>query len=168
MEKWSEQMLRSSSSFRKCVLRVIVNCLILAQQVLATPSIALPINSQVPPVARVGEPFDFVFAPDTFSASSTNISYALSEAPRWLRLDGPKRHLTGIPVEADVGAVTFYLVATDESGQSSMFVILVILDSLGPGLGTPVSEQLSLFGPSSGLDGTCASEMTLGNLHESG
>lgn len=109
----------------------------------AAPSIAFPINSQVPPVARTNQAFNFVFSASTFTSNQQTIKYALSGAPDWLHLDSPSRALSGTPGSGDVGAVTFNLVATDLTGATSMSVTLVISARRGPGLGTPAGEQLS-------------------------
>lgn len=117
--------------------------LALATTVAAAPSIAFPINSQVPPVARTSQSFNFVFSASTFTSTETTIKYALSGAPDWLLLDSPSRTLSGTPGSGDVGAVIFNLVAMDPTGSTSMSVTLVVSATKGPSLGTPVSEQLS-------------------------
>ncbi|KAI4122506.1 MAG: hypothetical protein LQ347_006475, partial [Umbilicaria vellea] len=117
--------------------------LALATTAAAVPGIGFPINSQVPPVARTSQMFNFVFSASTFSSSEQTIKYALSGAPDWLHLDSPSRTLSGTPGSGNVGAVTFNLVATDPTGSTSMSVTIVISATSGPGLGTPAGEQLS-------------------------
>ena len=117
--------------------------LALATTVAAAPSTSFPINSQVPPVARTTQAFNFVFSASTFTSTEPIIKYALSGAPYWLHLDSLSRTLSGAPGSGDVGAVTFNLVATDSTGSTSMSVTLVVSDASGPRLGKPVREQLS-------------------------
>ncbi|MCJ1404987.1 hypothetical protein MMC11_008213 [Xylographa trunciseda] len=120
--------------------------LLLAGSVGAAPGIAFPINSQVPPVARVSGPYNFVFSASTFSSSSSPLQYALFNGPDWLQLDSSTRTFSGTPGTNDVGSVNFSLEATDTSGSSTMPVTFVVASDSGPGLGTPVSQQLPMFG----------------------
>lgn len=113
----------------------------------ATPSINLPINSQVPPVARPRTQYHFVFSDSTFSWAGASINYSLTESPQWLQLDSSSRVFSGTPGSADVGSFAVGLVATDETGSSLMSVTFVVSTDPGPGLGTSVAEQLPAFGP---------------------
>ncbi|MCJ1435525.1 hypothetical protein MMC27_004899 [Xylographa pallens] len=120
--------------------------LLLAGSGSADPGIAFPINSQVPPVARVSEPYQFVFSASTFVSSSSSLQYALSNSPDWLQLDSSTRRFSGTPGENDVGSVNFSLEATDTRGSSTMPVTFVVASDPGPKLGIPVSQQLPAFG----------------------
>ncbi|KAI4231603.1 MAG: hypothetical protein L6R40_007692 [Gallowayella cf. fulva] len=106
------------------------------------PNIGLPINSQVPPVARIDKPFHFTFSDSTFSSTTGNITYAMVDAPAWLQLDA-SRTLSGSPALHDAGSVNFSLIATDLAGSTTMSVTLVISTDPGPGVGRPVKEQLA-------------------------
>src|SRR5579862_1073208 len=77
----------------------------------AVPRATFPINAQVPPVARVSEPFSFSFSASTFSSDIPILNYTLSNAPAWLRLDGGNRVFSGTPRLDDVGPVTVQLTA---------------------------------------------------------
>lgn len=116
----------------------------------ALPTILFPINSQVPPVARVSKPFQFQFAETTFSDDAANSSYTLSGSPAWLQLDSSKRSLYGTPETQDAGPVSFNLVATDEAGSTTMPVTLVVSKEPGPALGKPIAQQISTFGVPAG------------------
>lgn len=109
---------------------------------MAGPGIVLPINSQVPPVARISKPFSFVFSESTFSSSSPSMDYSLSNSPSWLQLDSSSRRLYGTPGSEDAGAPSMNLIATDGTGPSSMAVTLIVSSDPGPRLGIPVSDQL--------------------------
>src|ERR1700692_2595497 len=90
----------------------------------AIPTVTYPINSQVPPVARLSEYFSYTFSISTFS-SDLPITYTLSDAPSWLSLDDGTRTFTGTPTRNDVGsntvtAFSVELVASDESGSVSL------------------------------------------------
>lgn len=118
----------------------------------AAPTLSFPINSQVPPVARTGEPFTFVFSATTFtSASGSDLSYSLVDPPSWLSLDSASRTLSGTPQDSDdtsnaVIGVSVTLVATDATGSASDNATLVVSRSPGPVVQIPISEQIQGFG----------------------
>lgn len=126
--------------------------LALTKIVAAAPSIGFPINSQVPPVARVSKEFQFVFAESTFISSAKSIGYTLSGSPAWLNLDPGSRTLSGIPPAEAAGPVSLRLVASDETGSTAMDVTLIVSAEPGPGLGTPVPDQLVAQGAFSAPD----------------
>ena len=121
--------------------------LTLMSRAIATPGISFPINSQIPPVAKVLTPFSFTFAATSFSTNSPPLVYTLADAPAWLQLDSENRVFSGTPGAGDVGAKAFKLVASDGSGSSTLPVTFIISADPGPGLGEPLSQQLSAFGP---------------------
>ena len=111
--------------------------------VTASPTVFLPINAQVPPVARVGLPYSFQFAASTFSSSIGSLSYAISSGPAWLQLHNGTRKFSGTPSSGDEGSVVVDLLATDGSGSTTMPVTLVVSTDTGPGVGVSVASQLS-------------------------
>ncbi|KAK4169193.1 hypothetical protein QBC43DRAFT_199982 [Cladorrhinum sp. PSN259] len=120
----------------------------------AVPSVTFPINSQVPPVARIGEPFSFAFSPSTFSSDSA-INYTLDNPPRWLSLDSNGRRLFGTPKAEDVGSgevegVLVNVVATDRSGSTTHTATLVVSRNKGPKLQVPLEKQVPGVGVFSG------------------
>ncbi|KAI4191188.1 MAG: hypothetical protein L6R41_000234 [Letrouitia leprolyta] len=125
-------------------MALLIVLLALPCQIVAAPTTRLPINSQVPPVARTSRPFNFAFADTTFSSSAGSIEYAIADAPAWLQLDSLTRTFSGTPGPKNAGSFDFGLVATDNTGSTRMPVTLVVSSSQGPGLGTPVNEQLSV------------------------
>ena len=130
----------------------------------AAPSISFPINSQVPPVARIGQPFSFIFSPSTFSSPSP-ITYSLANPPPWLSVDSAARRLFGTPSEADVGpgqvvGVPVALVATDPSGSATLDATLVVSRSPGPRVHLPFERQVPHFGVFSGPSSVLTSPQT--------
>ena len=130
---------------------LILLLLALSSLIRATPSINLLINAQVPPVAQVNQSYCFIFAPSTFSDTSS-INYSLSNSTDWLQLDGSNRTFYGTPGPQDVGPSVVMLVATDDTGSVSMPVTFVVSANPGPGLGTPVAAQLPAYGAFSSPD----------------
>jgi axial budding pattern protein 2 len=116
----------------------------------ANPVISFPLNSQVPPVARVSIPFSFTFSSSTFSSPLT-MSYTLSSGPSWLSLDGATRTLFGTPEVGDIGqdsttGVVVGLTATDATGSTTLNATLVVSGSLGPTIVILPSAQLFSMG----------------------
>ena len=113
----------------------------------ATPSINLPINAQVPPVARVDQPFQFTFSSSTFTTSAAAaITYTLSNAPSWLALDGLNRTFSGTPQLDDAGSLVVNLNAADDTGSVTMPVTLVVSAEQGPAIGLLLADQLPAYG----------------------
>jgi axial budding pattern protein 2 len=106
-----------------------------------------PVNSQLPPVARVSQPFRFVFADSTFSNTDSDTKYSLKNAPSWLEVDSTSRTLSGTPDSTDSGSKSFKLVASNGSDSASMDVTLIVTSDLGPTVGTSLVSQLQTVGP---------------------
>ncbi|EJT80397.1 hypothetical protein GGTG_00397 [Gaeumannomyces tritici R3-111a-1] len=118
----------------------------------AAPSVSFPINSQVPPVARISEPFSFIFSSSTFT-SDLPITYSFLKAPKWLSIDGKARRLFGTPKEADVTSggdvvgVPIEIVATDRTGSTTHSATLIVSKQPSPEVLIPSAEQVPTFGP---------------------
>ncbi|KAK7756036.1 polarity establishment/cellular polarization [Diatrype stigma] len=126
----------------------------------AIPVENFPINSQLPPVARISEPFSFTFSPLTFSSSpELSMSYSLgNDTPGWLSIDSSARRLFGTPGDvfadvapgngdADVVGVHVELVARDATGLATANATLVVSRNPPPSVEVPLSEQIAGFGP---------------------
>ena len=130
------------------ILTLFTRCFIFCIVTTATPQIAFPVNSQVPPLAQVAQPFDFQFSKNTFSSTiGASLSYSLQSAPAWLSIDSASQTLSGTPTQSDVGDATFQLTASDGSGSLSMPVTLVVSSSPPPQLTVNVTDVLSRSGP---------------------
>ncbi|KAL8421747.1 hypothetical protein RB596_002503 [Gaeumannomyces avenae] len=118
----------------------------------AAPSVSFPINSQVPPVARISEPFSFIFSSSTFT-SDLPITYSFLKAPKWLSIDDKARRLFGTPKEADVTSggdvvgVPIEIVATDRTGSTTLSATLIVSKQPSPEVLIPSAEQVPTFGP---------------------
>ncbi|KAJ5630647.1 uncharacterized protein N7484_010747 [Penicillium longicatenatum] len=106
-----------------------------------------PINAQLPPVARVSQPFRWVFAASTFANSDSDTKYSLSDAPSWLSVEDGTRVLSGTPGSNDTGSKNFKLVASNGAESDSMDVTFIVTTDQGPTKGTPLLPQLEALGP---------------------
>ncbi|KAF5680472.1 Bud10-like protein [Fusarium heterosporum] len=124
--------------------------LIVVQLTNSQPTINYPINSQLPPVARVNEPFSYIFSRYTFQ-SDLNISYSLGNAPKWLSIDSEDRRLYGTPNAAivrngDVIGQTVEVIARDNSGSTLLSCTLVVSSNKSPSVKIPLIDQIQEFG----------------------
>lgn len=133
--------------------RILLLCILCrAALVHAVPTLSFPINSQVPPVARIGELFSFIFSSSTFTSSDgSSLAYSLTESPSWLSLDAGSRTLYGTPQDGDIEAgtvvgVNITLTASDSTGPTPDDVTLVVSRNPAPTVQIPISEQISNFG----------------------
>lgn len=128
------------------VVKTISTFLLWAECAAATPTVTFPINSQVPPVARVNSLFNFTFSSSTFT-SSLALTYNLSNAPTWLSLDGSQRRLYGTPTASDAdSAPVVEITASDSSGSVAMNTTLVVSSNPAPKIQIPLEKQLHNFG----------------------
>ncbi|KAI2605818.1 uncharacterized protein GGS25DRAFT_523492 [Hypoxylon fragiforme] len=116
----------------------------------AAPLDYFPLNSQLPPVARISQAFEFTFSPLTFY-SPFNLTYRLENAPAWLSIDSSSRRLYGTPSDDDIPpgevvGIPIELVAEDETGATTTSPTIVVSRNPPPTVAIPVSEQLPKFG----------------------
>ncbi|EXJ72227.1 uncharacterized protein A1O5_04731 [Cladophialophora psammophila CBS 110553] len=114
--------------------------------VAAIPELAFPLNSQIPPVAYVAQPYSFAFSANTFTSRAPQISYTFTQGPKWLDLDSASRQFSGVPTGSDLGTTTLQLVASDSTGQSSTSVTFIVLESPTLKLNAPLLPQLEKSG----------------------
>jgi hypothetical protein len=107
------------------------------------PGVAFPFNSQVPTVARVGQPYDFQFSASTFVPDTSNFTYSLSDQPGWLLLDSATRTLTGAPSQADIGTSSFTITAADITGAAHMACVMIVSKDPPPQMEWSIAEQLA-------------------------
>ncbi|KAJ4395943.1 polarity establishment/cellular polarization [Gnomoniopsis smithogilvyi] len=131
---------------------LLLSALSRAVLVQTAPTLSFPINSQVPPVARTGEYFSFIFSDSTFTASDgSSLSYSLTDPPSWLSLDSGSRTLIGTPQDADIAAgtvvgVNITLTAIDSLGETADDATLVVSRNPAPSVQIPISDQIQTFG----------------------
>ncbi|KAF3011235.1 hypothetical protein E8E13_011643 [Curvularia kusanoi] len=114
----------------------------------AAPQIDYPLNSQFPPVARVGKPYLFQFASTTFNSNSESLSYSLEDNPSWLSIDAKTGALSGTPGARDVGSASFTVIAAGEAGTvANMASKLLVTKDDGPRLVANISQALATAGP---------------------
>ena len=118
------------------------------------PTLAAPIADQS---ATQGTAFSFTVPPGTFGDidAGDTLSYTATLAsgaalPAWLSFDAATQTFSGTPANADVGAVTLRVVATDGSGAAASgdFALTVGNVNDAPTLATPIADQSVTSGTS--------------------
>lgn len=123
----------------------------LVQLASSQPTLAFPLNAQLPLAARIDTLFSYSFSPQTFQSSS-KITYTLGDGhPSWLSIESDERRLFGTPKDNDVppGDVVgqqVEIVATDDSGSTTMNSTLVISRQHAPIVEIPLLSQIKKFG----------------------
>ncbi|EMR10129.1 hypothetical protein PNEG_01407 [Pneumocystis murina B123] len=110
------------------------------------PILGFPVNSQVPPVARVSQPFLYKFAGNTFYNIQGSVRYSVDRLPSWLHFNPQERTFFGTPSRSDMGAIKFDLIATDSTGSAKNPVTFVVVDFPAPTLKIPLVQQLRMHG----------------------
>ena len=116
-------------------------CLALAAAVQAVPTLVYPVDTQQPPVARVGKPFSFNLLPGTFNSSSA-ITYASSGLPSWLSFNAGAQEYYGTPQMSDVGQNAVSVLATDSIGTTNSNWTLLVTSFSVPGVHAAFTTQL--------------------------
>jgi axial budding pattern protein 2 len=124
--------------------------LCLATLATSKPVVTFPFNSQLPPVARISEPFSFSFSPQTFT-SELPISYSIKNGPQWLSIDSGTRRLFGTPTQDSIGpgqlvGIPVEIDAADSSGVATANFILVVSRDPAPTIHVPIADQMAKFG----------------------
>ncbi|KAG8528105.1 uncharacterized protein KY384_007021 [Bacidia gigantensis] len=114
--------------------------------VTTAPTVHLPLNAQVPSLARAGQHYSFGFSNSTCVPSTGSVNYQLSDPPPWLALNDQTCMLFGTPAEKDVGSFLISLVAADPTGSIIMPFTLVVTEEMGPNVGLSIADQLPAFG----------------------
>lgn len=114
------------------------------------PTVNFPLNSQLPPVARVDKPFSYTFSPYTFKSDST-ISYSLGDAPKWLSISSKDGRLYGTPTDSaipsgDVVGQTIEIIAKDDTGSTTLNATLVMSRNESPSINIPLADQIENLG----------------------
>ncbi|KAF7538999.1 hypothetical protein G7Z17_g12524 [Cylindrodendrum hubeiense] len=131
-------------------LVILFTALHLFHLVRCEPTVNFPLNSQLPPVARLDEPFSYTFSPYTFKSDST-ISYSLGDAPKWLSINSKDGRLYGTPTAStipsgDVVGQTVEIIADDGTGSSTLNATLVVSRNEAPSINIPLADQIGSIG----------------------
>lgn len=126
----------------RCVLALALALMGLLDLVAAAPRVAIPLASQQPPVARVGQDLVFSILPGSFASNST-VAYTASSLPPWLQFSPSNPTFYGTPTAADVGEHLVTLTATDSTGSANSTVALIVSNYSAPILVMDFDRQIA-------------------------
>ncbi|KAF9054385.1 hypothetical protein BJ165DRAFT_1438452 [Panaeolus papilionaceus] len=109
----------------------------------ANVTVSLPLESQLPLVARVGQPYEWVISPNTFSPSDNDFNITTSTLPGWLNFDGSSRTFSGTPNATDEGNPEIILTARGSSSSASSKFNLFVSSNPPPTLNLTIQEQFT-------------------------
>ncbi|GEQ70384.1 hypothetical protein JCM33374_g4061 [Metschnikowia sp. JCM 33374] len=120
--------------------------------------IGLPMNEQLPNVARVGEPYSFTLAGSTYKSSAGgSITYSAANLPNWLSFDASSRTFYGTPSASDVSTFQVSLTGHDSADNSNYTASYSMLVSNNSGVALSSSDvmftQIARYGKTNGVDG---------------
>jgi len=118
---------------------------------LATLTVNLPLQDQLGPTARIGQPYSWTFSDRSFTVDSgVPSSYTVSGLPSWLSFDPETRTFSGTPSVNDEGLPRINVTAHQGSSSatvSSHFSICVS-SYAAPALNVPLETQFQQSNPS--------------------
>lgn len=136
---------------------------LLTVHTLATLTVNLPLQDQLAPTARTGQPYSWTFSNRSFVADSgAMLSYTASGLPPWLTFNPETRTFSGTPSANDEGIPQINVTARQGSSSASAFSHFSICVSsyAAPTLNVPLETQFQQSNPSlssvSVLDSTSA------------
>ncbi|KAJ6581431.1 hypothetical protein B0H19DRAFT_927760 [Mycena capillaripes] len=114
----------------------------------STVSLVIPIDQQLPLIARIGQSYSWSFAPSTFTSTAGDIAYRVSSLPPWLSFDPSSRSFHGIPAAKDEGNPDITVTAQDSASSASSKFTLCVTPYPGPTLNIPLAAQFYAANPS--------------------
>ncbi len=124
---------------------------ILTPVLASSVSVLFPLDSQLPPIARVGFLYSWKFAEGSFlSQTNASLVYSASPLPAWLAFDPATRTFSGTPALEDEGTSRIKVLATDPetSDFAASSFSLCVTQHPAPDLAKPVASQFRLDNPS--------------------
>jgi axial budding pattern protein 2 len=121
--------------------------------VLASSSVSVlfPLDSQLPPIARVDSSYSWKYAEASFlSQTNESLVYSASPLPAWLAFDPATRTFSGTPTLEDEGTPRIKVLATDPetSDSAASSFSLCVTSFSAPDLAKPVASQFRPDNPS--------------------
>lgn len=112
-------------------------------------TIEIPLDQQLPQIARIGEPFTWSFAPGSFNSTKGPITYTVpSSLPKWMSFDSDSLTFRGTPGPKDEGTPSISVTAHDTSSSVSSRFKLCVTHFPPPSLHIPIKDQFRSDNPS--------------------
>ncbi|EIW79291.1 hypothetical protein CONPUDRAFT_127284 [Coniophora puteana RWD-64-598 SS2] len=111
---------------------------------LAVVTLQIPLQDQLPLIARLNQAYYWTFSADSFSTSTNEpVVYSSSTLPRWLSFDGSSRTFHGTPTSSDEGTPQITLWASDGISNVSCTFTICASSFPSPLMKIPLDQQFS-------------------------
>jgi axial budding pattern protein 2 len=115
----------------------------------ATLTANLPLQDQLAPTARVGQPYSWTFSERSFTVDSgAPLSYTASGLPPWLSFNPETRTFNGTPSVGDEGLPRIDVAARQGSSSVSSHFSICVSSYAAPTLNLPLETQFQPSNPS--------------------
>ena len=133
------------------MLAIILSLCLLMVDGLATLTVNLPLQDQLPPTARIGQPYSWTFSNRSFTVDSeASLSYVVSGLPSWLSFNPETRTFSGTPAVNDEGLPRINVTARQDSSSvtASSYFSICVSSYAAPTLNVPLETQFQQSNPS--------------------
>ncbi|KAK1222104.1 polarity establishment/cellular polarization [Marasmius sp. AFHP31] len=108
----------------------------------AKVTVNIPLDNQLPLIARVGQFYNWTFSPNTFTSTASSISqFTASPLADWLSFDANTLSLYGTPQDKDVGFPDVTITAHDSDSSASSWCNIYVTDSPPPAPSVTLEKQ---------------------------
>ncbi|KAG7093553.1 hypothetical protein E1B28_007223 [Marasmius oreades] len=109
---------------------------------------SIPLDNQLPGIARVGQYYNWTFSPNTFTSTSSIFRYTASPLVEWLSFDPTTLSLYGTPTDKDKGFPDVTITAYDSDSSASSWCNIYVTDAPPPALNITLEKQFHAGNPS--------------------
>ncbi|KAG7664157.1 AXL2 [[Candida] subhashii] len=134
----------------------------------AQVSVEFPFDQQLPDVARVGQPYSFTMAPNTYKSDIAGavVNYSVQNLPDWLSFDPASTTFSGTPSVG--GEFQIVLIGTDSVDGTTLSNSYNMMASQDPGpklaSDTIMVQEIQKYGGTDGNGGLVVSEGQVLNI----
>ncbi len=116
----------------------------------ASPTVTVlnPLKDQLPPVARINNPWSWAPSLDTFDSTDGNLEYTTSPLPSWMFFDSTGLTFAGTPLDGDEGVPEVIVTAHGSSSSASSSVTFCVSKDIPLTPKLPIAAQFRTGNPS--------------------
>ena len=130
---------------------IVLSLCLLTVRGLAALTVNLPLQDQLPPTARIGQPYSWTFSNRSFTPDpGASLSYTASGLPSWLSFNPETRTFGGTPSVNDEGLPRINITAHQDpsSPTVSSYFSICVSSYAAPTLNVPLETQFRQSNPS--------------------
>ena len=140
---------RTRNFHQHTMFAILLSLCLLTAHGLATLIVNLPLQDQLAPTARVGQPYSWTFSDRSFTIDSgAPLSYTASGLPSWLSFKPESRTFSGTPSLGDEGLPRVNVTAHQGSSSVSSHFSICVSSYAAPTLDVPLETQFQQSNPS--------------------